>query len=571
MSKSKGQFEELALLAAALCDGRITPQEAARIEELAASRDARRLLCEYIQLHGELHWEHAASAGRTTLPKLDDLLASLDSGPESMPQPDSASETPTLPPPRAPGRFLGWLSKASPASLMVATTAGTCLLTVLVLWTVAVYRDGPSNACVAKLTRVFEAEWSDPAVLSPGDELAAGQKLDLAGGLAEVVYASGARVLLQGPASFELSSSGSGFLRLGSLTAYVPPGVSGFKISTPNATVVDKGTVFGVAVQGNGPSEVHVFVGTVTVQPGSSAKQDAWRDVVAGEAVSVSVSAGGATPKIKSIPAGSRGFVRSLPETGSVAGLRVLVASHPNLIHHYTFEGANAEEKRRDKCGILDLVEVAMCNAGDGSPDYSTQGVDDSTNAVRPYRAVEPGNANGVGFVSQLAFVPPDEMTIELLIQFEGEPADDAIWAALAMRKSRQQCSFFVAAHQGGRLFHLMSDGTLGWIDAQETLLPGNWYYFAATFLAGSQRTKLSCYLADLSQKEPVLQTIVDNEEVIGVPASGNLAVGSGYQDDLTHAYPWDGAIDEVAVYNTLLDRKTLKEHVRAIVKIADR
>ena len=61
MSRSGGQFNELSQLAAALCDGEITPAQAARLEGLATTSDvARQYFHEYVLLHGELYWEHAA-------------------------------------------------------------------------------------------------------------------------------------------------------------------------------------------------------------------------------------------------------------------------------------------------------------------------------------------------------------------------------------------------------------------------------------------------------------------------------------------------------------------------------
>jgi hypothetical protein len=55
-------WSELGNLAAILCEGQITPEEAARLEGLArSSPEARRYLLHYLQLHGELYWEHAVT------------------------------------------------------------------------------------------------------------------------------------------------------------------------------------------------------------------------------------------------------------------------------------------------------------------------------------------------------------------------------------------------------------------------------------------------------------------------------------------------------------------------------
>ena len=84
-----------------------------------------------------------------------------------------------------------------------------------------------------------------------------------------------AKVILAAPASFEISDAGHGFLRMGSLTATVPHEDAGFTIDTPSARVVDLGTEFGVAVEKTGQSEIHVFVGSVTVEPQSGQRKRA--------------------------------------------------------------------------------------------------------------------------------------------------------------------------------------------------------------------------------------------------------------------------------------------------------
>ena len=55
------------------------------------------------------------------------------------------------------------------------------------------------------------------------------------------------------------------FLKSGRLTAEVPPAASGFTVNTPRLNAVDIGTRFGVNVEENGDSELHVMEGEVEV------------------------------------------------------------------------------------------------------------------------------------------------------------------------------------------------------------------------------------------------------------------------------------------------------------------
>ena len=50
-----------------------------------------------------------------------------------------------------------------------------------------------------------------------GSRVSLGQKLDLASGLMEITYDTGAKVILQGPVTYEVESNG-GYLSVGKLT-----------------------------------------------------------------------------------------------------------------------------------------------------------------------------------------------------------------------------------------------------------------------------------------------------------------------------------------------------------------
>ncbi|HEX8912408.1 MAG TPA: LamG-like jellyroll fold domain-containing protein [Humisphaera sp.] len=132
--------------------------------------------------------------------------------------------------------------------------------------------DEPTTAAVAVLIRTVDAAWSDPAKApAAGAPLERGW-LKLDGGLAEVQFFSGARVVLEGPGSLQLLSPVEAYCPAGRLSADVPPPAKGFRINTPNGAVVDLGTAFGLDVKAGGP-EVHVFKGEVEVHPTAKAVQ----------------------------------------------------------------------------------------------------------------------------------------------------------------------------------------------------------------------------------------------------------------------------------------------------------
>ncbi len=86
-------------------------------------------------------------------------------------------------------------------------------------------------------------------------------KLD--SGTALIAFNSGATALLEGPASLSLETPNRAFLEYGKLTAEVPEPASGFAVNTPRMNIVDIGTRFGVSVNENGDSDLHVMEGVV--------------------------------------------------------------------------------------------------------------------------------------------------------------------------------------------------------------------------------------------------------------------------------------------------------------------
>lgn len=122
-----------------------------------------------------------------------------------------------------------------------------------------------SNA-VAMLNQVVDAEWmADSEIPSSGAPLEPGW-LRLKSGLAQVVFYSGARVVIQGPTELELISQNEASCPSGQLIAEVPPLAQGFRVQTPQAGVTDLGTSFGLTVKGQ-RTEVHVFSGMVELRP----------------------------------------------------------------------------------------------------------------------------------------------------------------------------------------------------------------------------------------------------------------------------------------------------------------
>ena len=212
-------------------------------------------------------------------------------------------------------------------------------------------RRGTTSTAVAMLNRVVDAEWQPGAEApSPGAPLEPGW-LRLESGLAQIVFYSGARIAIQGPAELELISRSKASCRRGRLTAEVPPPARGFRIDTPRLNVEDIGTSFGLAVTDR-RTELHVFTGIVEVRPTAGGTR---RDVKEGRGVVIED-----TQPIQLIEAGPAAFASlfDLQAKSLAAEARRYdqwrnaserLNDDPSLLVHLDFEaGASADWRLRN-------------------------------------------------------------------------------------------------------------------------------------------------------------------------------------------------------------------------------
>jgi Concanavalin A-like lectin/glucanases superfamily/FecR protein len=117
-----------------------------------------------------------------------------------------------------------------------------------------------TDAVIADLA---DAHWQGGIGPKTGDAVG-NRTLRLESGLAQVRFASGATVILNGPATFTARSARGGKLDQGRVVARVPESAKGFTIESDIARVVDLGTEFGFAA-GDVQQQVAVFDGLVQV------------------------------------------------------------------------------------------------------------------------------------------------------------------------------------------------------------------------------------------------------------------------------------------------------------------
>ena len=266
--------------------GRLDEAETAHLEQvLLADPAARDCFVRYCRLHTDLHLlGRANAAGRR-------VLETITAGEGAGGRPAGTKRHMRL------GRWIA-----------IGAALAAC---VLLAFTMMMQRQGSGQApAIAWLINAQNCQWVEETKLAGG--LQAGQLLRLDGGLAEIRFASGASVVLEGPARLELLSGRSARLLRGKLAANVPEPARGFQILTPQGRIVDLGTEFGMTVAEDGLTDVHVFAGQVEAFGAGSSK------VGLGDGQSARI-AGGAVTRSADAVAGAAGVVRAIAPSPVVA------------------------------------------------------------------------------------------------------------------------------------------------------------------------------------------------------------------------------------------------------------
>ena len=145
------------------------------------------------------------------------------------------------------------------------TTAAAVAVAAIVSWKNFPLRKAKRAVSIAVLARAADAVWADAAFApQPGRVLQAGW-LRLKAGAVQIEFSRGARVVIAGPAEFQLVSENEGRLNFGKVWARVPSAAHGFTVRGRDFKAVDLGTEFGCSVPADDPAEVHVFDGAVDV------------------------------------------------------------------------------------------------------------------------------------------------------------------------------------------------------------------------------------------------------------------------------------------------------------------
>lgn len=276
---------ELAGLVNDVIDGSIDAGRAAALEaRLVADPAARRYFLDAMLVHSQL--AAALSAASPTV--LVDLM-----GCEAPPQPVGRS-----------GRFAAAAALVAAMLAAAAVLGGPAVLRVpgrigSALWATPL-------ATVADARLVLVGEGQRP--LEPGDTLAEG-RVSFEGGAVEVLLRNGVMLVLEGPVDLLLQSEMKAFVQSGKVLVRMPSGMSGFRLETPSASLLDLGTEFAVHVGATGATDVQVYDGEVIATGRNPSVRAGFpRKLLIGDACRFSADAAEA---VAGIPFTDERFIRS--------------------------------------------------------------------------------------------------------------------------------------------------------------------------------------------------------------------------------------------------------------------
>lgn len=375
------------------------------------------------------------------------------------------------------------------------------------------------------------------------DDLSAGDYYFDEGNL-ELLYKSGAKVILQSPAQFRLISSKHLFLEKGRINVLCPTQQSrGFIVETPSSLAKDLGTEFAVEVAADKvkQDEFHVFTGKVSLHPKLSPYQ-------------LSLSQGEATrlDHATSTPAGIdvdlKRFIRSLSSPSSA--YRELILKHnPSVYYEMTDKGDGLtlyneiEDKYHAKVVQSRQPNNHWAPGFNGGTSLHLDGMISRTYAVVPDYPKAPGN----------------ELTVTAWIYAESRPCWGSIaknWGHKEDPKLRGEFHFGLY-RVSGNLEASINDQTDREVFAIEpTPLPLHHWHHVALVVDDHH---LSLY----RNGELVAQSECDG--LNGNPEIKPLAIGTklgnhSLKPAVNNNSFWDGRIDHLAIIHQSLTAEEIKQ-----------
>lgn len=394
---------------------------------------------------------------------------------------------------------------------------------------------------VATLDQVAHVTWKS-GKFEPSGRLKPGS-FQLETGAAVIAFDRGARVVVEGPAVFELRDNNSMTLRSGKARAHVSESAHGFKLQTPRFTAVDLGTEFGCDVSTEGIGELHVFEGNVDLHSGAGPKSSARLSENQAMRVEGEVS----TP----LPARPLAFLsetemacRQLRESGDLLGAWRMAGrqldEHPATLLHLDFEGTpGAEIPNRSKRAPLGSNAKAM--------------------ASTPTEGRWPGKG------ARTFQAPDDRLEFSLPGQFDSMTL--LAWVRVDRIHAEKNALVMGHSSQAGEVhWYLYGNGALGvGVLSKMEDVPGNWRNFHSEPVVNGAELGSWIFVATVLDGSTGIAThyvngksVASRDGIVHTPlqlTAANVADHEATEPRKPNDPPsnFNGSIDELAILSTAL------------------
>lgn len=406
-----------------------------------------------------------------------------------------------------------------------------------------------STTVPARIVRMESATW-ETGTPAPqiGDEVSRG-RLRLAHGLVELGFTRGARMIVEGPAEFEVRGAEHAVLHHGRIVTRMPKGTRGFILDSPRGRLIDQGTEFGVSVTRSGDTEVHVLEGKVEAVPENSQRPLQLTENQAARLTS---------DHVEQFVADATGFITDLPP----------VSDRSIGYLHWSFdEGAGEVSQNRGR--------------GLGLPNARA--------LHRSYPATAPGPqwisgqfGGGIAFDGRSSYVECEFPGIA-----GGEPRTVAFWVKVPRDSSTHEgygivnwgtydapgLAWQISVNPNaaeGPLGRLRLGVHEGWVIGTTDLRDDRWHHCAVVMYGGHRPDSATHILLYLDgELEPAarkavreIRTQIDGAEAHNMWLGRNLAFRDSARPNHLGRY-FRGSVDEVFVFNASLNQ----EQIRALMK----
>ncbi len=518
----------LATLLSKLVDGRITPAETAKLEEILRRNPAARgHYRDYIGTHLELN---------ESLPHIEVL--------------------------KSPSLFRR-AKVLLPIAAAVALVAGAGFFALRSNPPVSVAAQSP---VIATTTVIKDVRWSLRESPAPGISLSPG-RIKLTAGTLALAMRGGQVVTFAAPSDFELIDETEVFLHRGNASLRIIGGGGPYVIRVPHGAVVDLGTEFSVKVAADGTADVWVFEGKalVSLTAGTSTREE--QPLTVGQSLRIAET-------LVSSPAKATDFIRPLPGTGipeSPAGnsyATAVAASQPAAWWRFEPNGTDKTVPNETGGQPLDLHGQAQIAGNLEGRHYFYTDLGEHAGFAMPARGLDNlDTPNGVS-IEFLSYASAESYASMMALELYGKDYSQAA-RRLGFHHAPSRLVIERMGRKGEHIGHVHRDFAI------RAMLrsPASYTYQAGTNAYSSLTPPLHRWNhVVMTADNRSIRLYIDGSLSSEVPAdikflgeSLRPIIGRLQPDERDEKRQWSGGIDEVALYPRTLTPDEIRDHAAAL------